>query len=74
VGAGLGALLGALFAIISGVIQFGTPVITNLLWGDMLGSMGLATGVGCLLSLAGVLYPAMVAARMQPVEAMRVEE
>mgnify|MGYP007098398725 CR=1 FL=1 len=31
-------------------------------------------GVGCLLSLLGVLYPAIVAARMQPVEAMRVEQ
>jgi len=26
------------------------------------------------LSLLGVLYPAIVAARMQPVEAMRVEQ
>jgi ABC-type antimicrobial peptide transport system permease subunit len=30
--------------------------------------------VGCFLSLIGVLYPAIVAARMQPVEAMRAEE
>jgi len=74
VGAGLGALLGALFAITSGMVQYGIPAIASILWGDMLGSMGLATGVGCLLSLAGVLYPAMMAARMQPVEAMRVEE
>jgi len=28
----------------------------------------------CLLSLLGVLYPALIAARMQPVEAMRVEQ
>jgi putative ABC transport system permease protein len=74
VGAGLGALLGALFAITSGVVQYGTPAITSVVWRDMLGSVGLATAVGCLLSLAGVLYPAMMAARMQPVEAMRVEE
>jgi len=26
------------------------------------------------LSLLGVLYPAIIAARMQPVEAMRVEQ
>lgn len=74
VGAGLGALLGAMFAITSGMVQYGIPAITSILWVDMLGSMGLATCVGCLLSLAGVLYPAMMAARMQPVEAMRVEE
>ncbi len=74
VGAGLGALLGALFSLTSGVLQYGIPVITSVSWGDLMGSMGMATGVGCLLSLAGVLYPAMMAARMQPVEAMRVEE
>ena len=74
VGAGLGALLGALFSLTSGVVQYGIPAILSVSWEDLMGSMGMATGVGCLLSLAGVLYPAMMAARMQPVEAMRVEE
>jgi len=74
VGAGLGALLGAIFSLASGVLQYGIPAISSVNWGDLMGSMGMATGVGCLLSLAGVLYPAMMAARMQPVEAMRVEE
>ena len=74
VGAGLGALLGALFSLASGVVQYGSPAILSVDWGDLLGSMGLAIGVGCLLSLAGVLYPALMAARMLPVEAMRVEE
>ena len=36
-------------------------------------NVGIAMAVGCLLSLLGVLYPALVAARMQPVEAMRAE-
>jgi ABC-type antimicrobial peptide transport system permease subunit len=40
---------------------------------EAVGSLLFATGVGCLLSLLGVLYPAIVAARMLPVEAMRVE-
>ena len=74
VGAGLGALLGALFSLTSGVIQYGIPAVSSVSWGELMGSMGMATGVGCLLSLAGVLSPAMMAARMQPVEAMRVEE
>jgi len=30
--------------------------------------------IGTTLSLLGVLYPALVAARMEPVEAMRVEQ
>jgi ABC-type antimicrobial peptide transport system permease subunit len=37
-------------------------------------SLAEATAIGVLLSLLGVLYPAWVAARMQPVEAMRVEQ
>ncbi len=74
VGAGLGALLGALFSLASGVVQYGGLAFLSVEWGDLLGSMGLAIGVGCLLSLAGVLYPALMAARMLPVEAMRVEE
>ena len=42
--------------------------------GELLMSLLTATAVGCLLSLIGVSYPAWVAARMQPVEAMRVEQ
>jgi putative ABC transport system permease protein len=74
VGAGLGSILGAFFALASGIVQYGTPAISSVDWGELMTSMGVATGVGCVLSLAGVLYPAMMAARMQPVEAMRVEE
>jgi ABC-type antimicrobial peptide transport system permease subunit len=37
-------------------------------------SVVFAASIGCILSLLGVLYPAIVAARMHPVEAMRVEQ
>jgi putative ABC transport system permease protein len=37
-------------------------------------SIAVSTGAGFILSLLGVFYPALVAARMQPVEAMRVEQ
>jgi ABC-type antimicrobial peptide transport system permease subunit len=36
--------------------------------------MFFAMSIGTVLSLVGVLYPAIVASRMQPVEAMRVEQ
>ncbi len=74
VGAVAGAFLGALFALASFGLRFGTPAISNLQWSGVAWSMILATGAGCLLSLIGVFYPALVAARMQPVEAMRVEQ
>jgi ABC-type antimicrobial peptide transport system permease subunit len=66
--------MGAAFSLLNGWARFGTVAIGALAWNEVLISIAMATGVGCLLSLAGVLYPALVAARMQPVEAMRVEQ
>ena len=73
-GAGIGALLGAAFSLFNGWLRFGTVAITSVSWNSLLLSIVVAIGVGCLLSLVGVFYPALVAARMQPVEAMRVEQ
>ena len=73
-GAGAGALAGALFALIGSILRFGLVSMTAVSWGAVLASIGIAILVGCFLSLIGVLYPAIVAARMQPVEAMRVEQ
>ena len=73
-GAGVGALSGALFALINSLLHFGKTGVTSLIWADVGISILMATSVGCLLSLLGVLYPAFVAARMQPVEAMRIEQ
>ena len=73
-GAGLGSLLGAVAALLSGLIRFGFVAWQNISWLAVLESIAFATAVGCLLSLMGVIYPALVAARMQPVEAMRVEQ
>ena len=72
-GSAIGALAGGLFAIVDGLIRFGAVTVKSLMWLEVAHSLLMATGVGCLLSLLGVLYPAVVAARMLPVEAMRVE-
>lgn len=69
-----GAFIGSLAAIISSVLKFGLLVLPNLFWPDLARTMLLTIITGTLLSLVGVLYPAIVAARMQPVEAMRVEQ
>jgi hypothetical protein len=73
-GAGIGALVGAVFSLLNGWLRFGYGALATISWVQLVGSIGIATGVGCLLSLLGVFYPALVAARMQPVEAMRVEQ
>jgi hypothetical protein len=73
-GGAIGAVAGALFALLNAVLTFGTPALLNVSGWKVLMSMLVATFVGFLLSLVGVFYPAIVAARMQPVEAMRVEQ
>jgi hypothetical protein len=74
VGATAGALVGGLFALLNSMLRFGGIALTQVAGADLAASIGLSVGVGILLSLLGVLYPAYVAARMQPVEAMRVEQ
>ena len=72
-GATIGAILGCLFSLISGLIRFGIASWAEVSWLSLLGSCGIATVAGCLLSLVGVLYPALLAARMEPINAIRAE-
>lgn len=72
-GASIGALAGGLFSLLNALFSFGTIAITTLAWNEIALSVFMATVIGCLLSLLGVLYPAILAAKMQPVEAMRTE-
>jgi hypothetical protein len=69
-----GALTGAAFALLSAVVRFGLQAAGSVPVLQMGGSIAFAVATGLALSLLGVLYPALVAARMQPVEAMRVEQ
>lgn len=73
-GAGAGAVIGAVFSLINATLIFGTVAVGNVSWAQVALSVILSAGAGCLLSLAGVFYPAVLAARMQPVEAMRIEQ
>ena len=73
-GAGIGALLGAIFSLLNGWLRFGFGSLALISMNSLALSILIATAVGCLLSLLGVFYPALIAARMQPVEAMRVEQ
>ena len=73
-GACVGAVAGALFSLINALLSFGTVAVTTLSWTDVALSVISGIGVGFLLSLVGVMYPAIVAAKMQPVEAMRIEQ
>jgi len=74
VGSLAGALLGCLVGVITGLVYYGTGAFPYISWSTigMTALYGLLTGTA--LSLLGALYPAIVAARMQPVEAMRVDQ
>ncbi len=69
-----GALLGGGVAVLAGLFTLGTPVFAAFPLADLSQTLLKAIGMGCFLSLVGVMYPAITAARMEPVEAMRVEQ
>ena len=69
-----GALIGAIFAILSSTFLFGAIALTSLPFSELGITIAIATATGCGLSLIGVMYPAIKAAKMEPVEAMRVEQ
>ena len=69
-----GALAGSLAGVLTGVLRFGPQAVHLLALRDLAASLGLSVLAGVCLSLAGVAYPALVAARMPPVAAMRAEE
>jgi len=72
-GAVVGALLGAGAALTAMLLRFGWSAAAFMPWPAVGGTILVSIGIGTLLSLLGVLYPAIVASRMQPVEAMRAE-
>lgn len=74
VGSITGALLGAIAAAVSSAVNLGFEALALAPFGTIFISIGTAVIIGTTLSLIGVIYPAILAARMQPVEAMRVEQ
>jgi predicted lysophospholipase L1 biosynthesis ABC-type transport system permease subunit len=70
----VGALLGALVACSESIVRFGLSSISYMPWFAIGTTILYAIGTGTGLSLLGVLYPAIVASRMLPIDAMRVEQ
>ncbi|WP_034640886.1 ABC transporter permease [Desulfovibrio inopinatus] len=73
VGSVAGAFIGLVFALLVALIRFGFTATSHVSTMAILMSLGLSIVIGAVLSLIGVFYPAVVAARMRPVEAMRTE-
>lgn len=72
-GALVGAFGGALAALAAIALRLGWSALPALSGSGVLQGISESTLMGFGLSLLGVLYPAWIASRMQPVEAMRAE-
>ena len=74
VGALLGIVLGTLVALLAAVLQFKSLGWTYfpVAHGSLVAVLALASGM--VLTLCGTFGPAIMAARMKPVDALRVEE
>ena len=71
VGTIIGVIGGLLLSVISAWSTYGHFTWKNMQWTELLIGVAVCTLVGIGLTVAGALYPAWQAARMQPIEAMR---
>lgn len=73
VGSGAGALLGLTAAFGSSLVHYSALDYSGMSLLPLLAEAGKAWGTGVVLSLLGVLYPAILAAKLQPIIVMREE-
>lgn len=72
-GATLGSFLGVLISLWQNWATFGGTVWASLSVGGLFVTMGFALLAGVVLTILGALFPAWRAARLHPIEAMRLE-
>ena len=73
VGGIIGAILGAILGIVRSWAAYGDMALSHLPGLSLLGAAALSFGLGVILSVLAAVYPAFVAARLAPMEAMRIE-
>jgi putative ABC transport system permease protein len=73
VGTVIGIGLGLGLSVFSLAATYGTVALRLVPMERVIGSVGICFAIGVVLTVAGAVYPAWQAARMQPIEAMRVE-
>jgi ABC-type lipoprotein release transport system permease subunit len=73
VGTIVGITLGLALSLFSLAATYGSVAWRSMPMDKLLTSMAICFAIGVTLTVAGALYPAWQAARMQPIEAMRVE-
>ena len=73
VGSLLGAVIGAVIVLIQSSARFGAPFWDSFPAAGLAVAAGIALLCGLCLAVAGALLPALKAARMHPIEAMRID-
>ena len=73
VGTVIGVVLGLALSLVSLAARYGEYAWKDVPVGQLMVRIGICLLVGIALTVAGAVYPAWQAARMQPIEAMRVE-
>ncbi len=72
-----GGLIGTLLGLILGLLRtwagYGTMALATFPWSSVLAIGGISLVMGVVLSAIAAVYPAWVAARLAPMEAMRIE-
>lgn len=74
IGTALGVLIGLVVAVLINGASYGRFVVQGFPVGQILKSMSIGLVIGSLMSVAASILPAYMAARKEPVDAMRVEE
>ena len=69
----VGGFLGAILAIIQSWLAYGGTFWSAAPFGTMALAMAFAVACGLVLTILGALAPAIIAARMHPMDAMRLE-
>jgi hypothetical protein len=73
VGGVIGALLGTALGILRSGLAYGSMAMGHLPGLSLLSAAAASFGLGVILSVLAAVYPAFVAARLAPMEAMRIE-
>lgn len=68
-----GALVGCLAMLLIAMVKNGGDVAAKMNWTHMMGYLGLAIVLGCILALIAAIAPAMRASKMEPAMALATE-